>query len=78
MELSRETLADELDHQLRRGLGGKELASWAHRMYLSHSALAPGVYAVLMQLIAIDEGSQFALTESDLTALVEQLRSPAT
>jgi hypothetical protein len=75
MELTRKTLADELEHQLRQGVRGKVLAGWAHRMYLDHSPLAPGVYEAIMKIVATEEGDEFALTDSDLAMIVEELRT---
>jgi hypothetical protein len=74
MELTREMLADELEHQLSQGARGKTLARWAHRMYLDHSSLGPGVYEAIMKIIATEEGEEFALTDSDLATIVEELR----
>jgi hypothetical protein len=74
MELTRDALADELEHQLRQGVRGKILAIWAHRMYLDHSSLEPGVYDAIMTIVAAEEGEEFALADSDLAAIVEELR----
>jgi hypothetical protein len=76
MELSRAELADGLEELLRSGPSPKELSTWAHGLYLDHSPLGVGVYEVLMELVAMEEGDQFTLDDSQLAELVGRLRGP--
>lgn len=76
MEVTREVLAEQLRQELKRGVRGRDLARWAHGIYLSRSILPPEVVKALMTLIAVDEGPEFALADEDLWAMVDDLNRP--
>ncbi|MGK2876762.1 MAG: hypothetical protein ACSLEW_14185 [Nocardioides sp.] len=78
MELTSEVLAELLQQQIDRGVAARELARWAHDLYLSHSPLTGEVTSAFMSLVVCEEGPEFALTRGGVAAIIASLRSGST
>lgn len=72
VELTRQELGRLLAERLATSPSPKELADWAHLLYLDCSK-ADGVVEPLMTLIAMDEGPEFVLSQQELSDLAADL-----
>ena len=51
-----------------------DLARWAYEVYLDHAhQLEPGLYNVIMKIVAMEGGNEFSLTEAQIRELGDDL-----
>jgi hypothetical protein len=75
MKYSKQQFVRELKDQIDTGYNPVRIAQWAHNeIYLKHSRyLEQGLQELLMQLIAMEEGPEFEISESELRKLADDL-----
>jgi hypothetical protein len=70
--LSRTDFADGLREQLAKGYDAVRIARWAFELHLDSREFEEGVESDLLQLIAMDMGEEFELTEEALQDLSQR------
>jgi len=59
--------------EMAKGYDMIRVARWAHREYLEHGPeFEPGLLPVIMQLIAMEEGPEFEMTENEVRAFINE------
>lgn len=67
-------LKAELEKELACGSGGSRIAQIAFRIYTEHGLdLEPSLDSKLLQLIVMDQGPEFEMTEEELWRFVRDL-----
>ena len=75
MKLTRDELGLALSNELDEGYDPVRLAKWAYRMQLDASEIDAGLESELLKLIAMEQGPEFEMSESELRELARILRS---
>ncbi len=74
MNYSKQEFGQALKRQLLSDYDVVRLARWAHDLFLEHSShLEPGLQEILMQIVAMEEGTEFEFSEAELKKLAEEL-----
>ncbi len=74
MNYSKKEFGQALETQLLSGYDVIRLARWAYTLFSEHSShLEPGLQEILMQIVAMEEGTEFEFSESELKKLAEEL-----
>jgi hypothetical protein len=71
-ELTRKEFAQGLRDQLAQGHDPVQIARWASDLHLSVRSFAKDVESDLLQLMAMDTGEEFELTEEALQELARR------
>lgn len=75
MKLTRAELGRELARELDEGYEPVRIAKWAYRLYLDSFEINVGVESELLKLIAMEQGPEFELSESELLELARALQA---
>ena len=74
MTYSKKEFGQSLKKQLLSDYDVVRLARWTHSLFLEHSShLEPGLQEILMQLAAMEEGTEFEFSEAELRELADGL-----
>ena len=74
MTYTKKLFADELLHQLSSGYDVVRIARWAFSIYMSHSReLELGLKSEIMQVVAMEEGPEFEMSEQELRQFASHL-----
>lgn len=74
MTYTKKLFGGELKKQLSTDCDVVRIARWSHREYLEHCGdFEPGLYEILMSVVAMEEGPEFELSEDELWKLVGEL-----
>ncbi len=66
--------AKALSQQLDSGFDELEFSVWAYQLYLDHANhLEPDPYEEMMRVVALEEGKQFHLSDSELRGEIRKL-----
>ncbi|MCH9612092.1 MAG: hypothetical protein S4CHLAM102_05750 [Chlamydiia bacterium] len=71
---TKKQFGEELNMQILSECSNQEISKWAFNIYLEHGlALESGLDDVVMKLIAMDGGPEFALSKDELMSLADGL-----
>ena len=71
---TKKDFANELIDEVNKNFNIVRISRWAHEKYLDHgSNLDNETYAVMMKVIAMEEGEEFELSKDELLELAKDL-----
>jgi len=70
--------ASELGRELAKGFDAVRIARWSYQTYLLNvHDMEKGLKDKIMDLVLMEEGPQFELSEGEIRALIDELSKPA-
>jgi hypothetical protein len=75
MRLTRAALGRELTRELEEGYDPVRIAKWAYRVHLDSIEIDVGLEAEMLKLIAMEQGPEFEMSESELLELARTLQA---
>jgi len=73
MHLTRQAVGQMIKSELEQGYDVIRIARHAYRLFLTAREIDPGLRSELLGLVAMEEGPQFEIPESELRELAEAL-----
>lgn len=75
MRLTRQEFGRALSEELDDGYDPVRRAKWAYRTHLDATEIDVGLEQEMLKLIAMEQGPEFEMSESELRALVQTLQA---
>lgn len=75
MKLTRAELGRELSRELEEGYDPVRIAKWAYRLHLDAREIDVGLEPEMLKLIAMEQGPEFEMSESELIELARTLQA---
>ena len=74
MTYTKKQFAKELRDQLRYGYDVKRISRRAYKIYMEYcDKFEPGLRDVVMEIVAMEEGYEFEMSEDEILELVKEL-----
>lgn len=73
MMLTRAEFGRALKEELKKGYDVVRIARWAYELHSNATDFEAGLEAAILRVIAMEEGSEFELSEEDLGRLSDSL-----